>query len=351
MSLKVSPRLGRIFRSALVLFLLCTSVDITFAQFSPPAERPNSLYRIADGIPGPAGIVRKNSQLWVVAENIHRIVGLSQKGQELYSVGNGGCGKVFCNPVGIALDSQGDLYVGDTNDAVIRKVSKISELGSLVETVAGSMSNCGTENAIKGAALCHPAGVVVDKNDDLYVVDTNLHAVRKVTFSPPEVKTIAGNLSCGGADGIGMNASFCRPRGIAIDAANNLYVADTGNSTVRKITPEGVVSTIAGMAGVSGYADGGRAPDGSSTARFSGPTGIAFDNLTGDLYVADTQNATIRKITPDGQVTTVAGKAGITKTAPGTLPGTMAKPRGIAVIGPRQLAISTEGNEVLGISF
>jgi DNA-binding beta-propeller fold protein YncE len=347
---KLSPRLGRIFRSALVLFLLCTSVNMTFAQFSPPAERPNSLYRIADRIPGPAGIVRKNTQLWVVAEDSHRIVVLSQKGQELYSVGNGGCGKVFCYPVGIALDSQGDLYVGDTNDAVIRKVSKSSEFGSLVETVAGHMLNCGTENAINGAALCHPAGVVVDKNDDLYVVDTNLHAVRKIRLES-DVRTIAGNLSCGGVDGPGKDASFCRPRGIAIDAANNLYVADTGNSTVRKITPEGAVSTIAGMAGVSGYADGGRAPDGTSTARFDEPTGIAFDNLTGDLYVADTQNATIRKITPDGQVTTVAGKAGITKTAPGTLPGTMAKPRGIAVIGPRQLAVSTDADEVLGITF
>ena len=349
MSLKLSPRLGRIFRSALVLFLLCANVDMTFAQFSPPAERPNSLYRIADRIPGPAGIVRKNTQLWVVSEDSHRIVALSQKGQELYSVGKD-CGKAFCYPVGIALDSQGDLYVGDTNNAVIRKVSKISEFGSVIETVAGSMLNCGSANAIDGAALCNPAGVVVDRNDDLYVVDKNLHAVRKARLKT-DVKTIAGTLVCGSVDGPGLVASFCRPRGIAIDAANNLYVADTGNSTVRKITPEGVVSTIAGKAGVSGYADGGMAPDNTSTARFNEPTGIAFDNLTGELYVADTQNATIRKITPDGQVTTVAGKAGITKTAPGTLPGTIAKPRGIAVIGPRQLAVSTEANEVLGITF
>ncbi len=350
MLLKLSPRLGRIFRSALVLFLLCTSVDMTFAQFSPPAERPNSLYRIADRIPGPAGIVRKNTQLWVVSETFHRIVAFSQKGQELYSVGKGGCGKVFCYPVGIALDSHGDLYVGDTNNAVIRKVSKISEFGSQVDIVAGKMLNSGSENAIYGAALNNPAGVVVDRNDDLYVVDTNLHAVRKVRLDR-DVRTIAGTLSCGGVDGPGEVASFCRPRGIAIDAANNLYVADTGNSTVRKITPEGAVSTIAGMAGVRGYADGGMAPDKTSTARFNEPSGIAFDNLTGDLYVADTQNATIRKITPDGQVTTVAGKAGITKTAPGTLPGTMAKPRGIAVIGPRQLAVSTDADEVLGITF
>ena len=350
MLLELSPRLGRIFRSALVLFLLCTSVDITFAQFSPPAERPNSLYWIADSFPGPAGIVRKNTQLWVVSERFHRIVALSQKAQELYSVGNGDCGKAFCYPVGIALDSQGNLYVGDTNHSVIRKVSKISAFGSQVENAAGNTFNCGTGNAINGPALCHPAGVVVDKNNDLYVVDENLHAVRKVRLEN-DIKTIAGTLGCGSVDGPGLEASFCRPRGIAIDAANNLYVADTGNSTIRKITPEGIVSTIAGKAGVSGYADGGMSPDGTSTARFNEPTGIAFDNLTGDLYVADTQNATIRKITPDGQVTTVAGKAGVTKTAPGTLPGTMAKPRGIAVIGPKQLAVSTEANEVLGITF
>jgi len=79
MLLKPSSRLGRIFRSALVLFLLCTSVDITFAQFSPPAERPNSLYRIADRISGAAGIVRKNTQLWVVSESFNRIVALSPK--------------------------------------------------------------------------------------------------------------------------------------------------------------------------------------------------------------------------------------------------------------------------------
>nr|WP_314624933.1 hypothetical protein [uncultured Noviherbaspirillum sp.] len=350
MSLAFFSWLGRLSRPFVVLVFLCTGAGIASAQIFTPAERPNSLYRITDGIAGPAGIVRKSAQLWVVSEDSHRIVVLSQKGRELYTIGIS-CGTKFCFPVGIALDSQGSAYIGDSNNAVIRKVSLSSELGSLVETIAGTMYSCGSETAIKGNALCHPAGVVVDANGNLYVVDTNLHVVRKVTFSTGEVKTVAGNYSCGGADGIGMDARLCRPRGIAIDAANNLYVADTGNSTIRKITPEGVVSTVAGMAGVCGYVDGGRAPDGTSTARFCQPGGIAIDNLTGSLYVADTDNNTIRKITPDGQVSTVAGKAGSTRTALGSLPGTIAKPRGIAVIGPNQLAIGTEGNEVLGINF
>jgi DNA-binding beta-propeller fold protein YncE len=350
MSLALFSWLGRLSRPFLVLVFLCTGADIASAQILTPAERPDALYRIAERIAGPAGIVRKNADLWVVSEDNHRVVVFSQKGRVLYSIG-GDCGKVFCFPVGIALDSQGSAYIGDTNNAVIRKVSLSSEMGSYVETVAGTIFGCGTENVINGKALCHPAGVVVDTNDNLYVVDTNLHAVRKVTFSTGEVKTIAGNYSCGKEDAVGMNARLCRPRGIAIDAANNLYVADTGNSTIRKITPEGVVSTVAGMAGACGYADGGRAPDGTSTARFCQPGGIAVDNLTGSLYVADTDNNTIRKITPDGQVSTVAGKSGSKSTVLGPLPGTIAKPRGVAVIGPNQLAIGTEGNEVLGINF
>jgi DNA-binding beta-propeller fold protein YncE len=342
---ELSPRLRRIFRSAVVLFLLCASVDITSAQIFTPAERPNSLYRIAGGIPLPAGILKRNEQLWVVGEYSNSLFVIQPDGRLDHAVG-GQCGSIFCFPVGIALDSKGFLYIGDTNHALVRKF-----LGRSVITVAGQVYGCGVENAISGKSLCHPAGVVVDTNDDLYIVDANLHVVRKVTFSIGEMKTIAGNAGCGSANGIGVKASFCRPRGIAIDAKNNLYVADTGNSIIRKITPEGVVSTVAGMAGECGSVDGGRAPDGTSTARFCEPTGIAVDNLTGNLYVADTRNATIRKITPDEQVTTVAGKAGIKSTALSALPGTIASPRGIAVIGPNQLAISTEANEVLGINF
>lgn len=355
MLLNSSPRLVRIFRRALVLFSLCISVDISSAQIFTPAERPNSLYKVAGGISQPAGIVRRNDQLWVVGEYSHSVFVIQPDGRLAFAFGGQGkdregrytgpCGEL-CFPVGIALDSKGFPYISSTQHAIVRKF-----LGRSVVTVAGQVFGCGLENTINGKSLCHPAGVVVDSNDDLYVVDANLHVVRKVTFSTGEMKTIAGSSSCGGTDGVGVNASLCRPRGIAIDAKNNLYVADTGNSTIRKITPDGVVSTVAGMAGVCGSVDGGRMPDGTSAARFCEPTGIAVDNATGNLYVADTQNATIRKITPDSQVTTVAGKAGISSTTLGTLPGTIARPRGIAVIGPGQLAISTEENEVLGINF
>ena len=356
MLLAISPQLGRIFRKTLILFLLCTSVDLTSAQILSPAERPNALYRIAGNISGPSGLVRRNAQLWVVSQLAHNIVVIQPDGRSSLAIpvmdrrdprGRpvGGCGEL-CLPSGIALDSNGFPAIGDSHHALVRKF-----LGRSVITIAGEVFRCGFENAIIGESLCQPAGLVFDAKDDLYIVDANLHVVRKASFSTGEMKTIAGDYKCAGSDGNGGNASLCRPHGVAIDKKNNLYVADTGNSTIRKITPEGQVSTVAGMAGVCGYVDGGKASDGTSTARFCEPRGIAFDDLTGNLYVADTRNATIRKITSDGQVTTVAGKAGIETTALGVLPGTIARPRDIAVIGVGQLAISTENNEVLGINF
>ena len=105
----------------------------------------------------------------------------------------------------------------------------------------------------------------------------------------------------GNADGAGIDAHFGAPTGVAVDSAGNLYVADTGNHTIRKVAPTGVVTTLAGTAGMDGSADGTGA-----AARFSSPTGIAVDSA-GNVYVADQSNSTIRKLTPTGIVTTLAG--------------------------------------------
>ncbi|MFZ2650894.1 MAG: hypothetical protein WA210_12410, partial [Burkholderiaceae bacterium] len=142
------------------------------------------------------------------------------------------------------------------------------------------------------------------------------------------VTTLAGSARFpGGADGTGAAARFFGPQGVATDSASNVYVADTSNHTMRKITPAGVVSTLAGSAFVSGSADGTGA-----AARFNSPEGVATDSA-GNVYVADTSNHTIRKITPAGVVSTVAGTPGRGAFVPGPLPGVLSFPRALAVSG------------------
>ena len=147
------------------------------------------------------------------------------------------------------------------------------------------------------AILADPFGIAVAEDGNVYVADAGeSNNIRKIT--PEGVSTLAGG-SEGFADGTGRDASFNTPSGLAIDADGNLYVADTGNNRIRKVTPQGVVSTIAGD-GTAGYVDGAAAQ-----ARFNGPIGVAVDKQ-GNVYVADTYNDRLRKISADGQVTTLA---------------------------------------------
>src|SRR5207302_1119435 len=139
---------------------------------------------------------------------------------------------------------------------------------------------------------------------NIYVGDRANNTIRKITSSGV-VTTLAGStVPFGNADGTGSAARFRSPKGVAIDNGGNVYVADLGNNTIRKITSAGVVTTLAGSAGSNGSADGT-----GSAARFAGPTGVATDR-GGNVYVADNRNHTIRKITSSGVVTTLAGSAG-----------------------------------------
>ena len=170
-----------------------------------------------------------------------------------------------------------------------------------VTTLAGS-GNAGTANGTGTAAeFENPTSAVVDANGNIFVTDRTNDVIRRIT---PEgvVTTFAGSGTAGFADGTGTAARFNNPSGIAIDASGNLYVADRDNHNIRRITPAGVVTTLAG----STTAQNGTTNATGTAARFNGPTGVAVD-ASGNVFVADASNHRIRRVTPAGVVTTFAG--------------------------------------------
>jgi len=212
----------------------------------------------------------------------------------------------FNGPAGIAVSGGSNLYVADDNNNTIRKMT-LTGTNWAVSTFAGLAGVYGdADGATNNARFHSPIGVAVDGSGNVYVADANNNEVRKITTSGV-VSTFAG-VSTGSTDGPGTNALFWSTAAVALDAQDNVYVADYYNCTIRKITTNDVVSTIAGLAGNIGSADGT-----NSDARFYYPSDIALDSQ-GNVYVADAYNSTIRKITPVGTnwvVTTIAGQAGV----------------------------------------
>ncbi|MBI2949737.1 MAG: hypothetical protein HYY23_19065 [Verrucomicrobia bacterium] len=230
----------------------------------------------------------------------------------------------FSAPAGLAVDAAGNVYVADGGDSTIRKITPVGVVSTLAGLAGGYPGD--TDGIGSAARFALPTGVAVDSAGNVYVGDSENHAIRKITPGGV-VSTLAGLAGfAGSADGTGANARFASPLGVAVDNAGNVYVADSGNSTIRKITPGGVVSTLAGLAGTGGSADGT-----GSAARFAGPRGVTVDS-SGNVYVADTYNQTIRKITSGGIVSTLAGLPGHPGSADGT--GSAARfgwPFGVAV--------------------
>lgn len=214
--------------------------------------------------------------------------------------GPGGAAR-FKNPTGVAVDAAGNVYVANFGSHTIRKITS----SGVVSTFAGAVGNNGSNDGTGSAALFDgPSGVAVDSAGNLYVADYFNFTIRKITPSRV-VTTLAGSPRQGGStDGTGSAARFNRPNSVAVDAQNNIYVADSSNHTIRKITPGGVVTTLAGLADQPGSANGTGA-----AARFFYPFGVSVD-AADNVYVADAGNHTIRKITPLGVVTTPAGLAG-----------------------------------------
>jgi uncharacterized protein (TIGR03437 family) len=210
-------------------------------------------------------------------------------------------------PYAVWVDSSGNIYFAENGDSKIRKVTVGSTTPSSTSNIINTVAGTGTagfsgdgSSAVKGQ-LNFPTGVAVDSSSNIYIADSLNHRIRKVSGS--NISTIAGNgmLSYSGDGGMATAAQLNTPQAVAADSSGNFYIADTFNNVVRKVTAAGVVSTIAGN-GTAGFGgDGGAA----TSAQLNGPQGIAVDT-GGNLYVADTQNARVRKIS-GGAISTVAG--------------------------------------------
>ena len=230
----------------------------------------------------------------------------------------------FGMPRGVAVDGAGNVYVADSGNCTIRKVTA----AGVVTTLAGLAGPGGWQDGTGGAArFSNPGGVAVDSAGNVYVADKGNNSIRKVTAAGV-VTTLAGSAEdfYGSVDGTGSAARFNYPCGVVVDSAGNVYVADSGNCTIRKVTAAGVVTTLAGLPGNSGSEDGT-----GSAARFNLPSGVAVDSA-GNVYVADWRNNTIRLISPAGVVTTIGGTAGRMGSADGIGPAAQfARPFGIAL--------------------
>jgi hypothetical protein len=227
----------------------------------------------------------------------------------------------FRIPCAVAVDDAGNIYVADSGNSTIRKLALLGT-NWVSSTIAGLAGHSGSADGTNSdARFQYPAGIAVDGVGNVYVVDASNDTIRKLTLVGTNwvTSTIAGLAgNSGSADGTNSDARFQYPAGIAVDSVGNVYVADASNDTVRKLTLVGtnwVTSTIAGLAGKWGSNDGV-----NSMARFAGPLGVTVDSR-GNLYVADTDNSTIRKLTPKGSdwvTSTIVGLAGSSGSADGT---------------------------------
>jgi len=257
----------------------------------------------------PHGVaVDKLGNVYIGDNGNHAVLKVATNGVVTLIAGNGSVGfkdgngtnASFDKASDLVLDARGNIILADSygNNSGNNAMRKISPSG-VVTTLAGN-GTAGFKDGIgTNANFSIPNAIDIDKYDNIYAAELSNHAIRKIDTNGV-VTTLAGNGTAGFKDGIGTNASFRGPLGVAVDLSGNIYVGDTGNNAIRKIDTNGVVTTIAGN-GTAGFKDGI-----GTNASFNAPNGLRVDKSY-NIYVVDTGNNVIRKIDTNGVVTTIAG--------------------------------------------
>jgi len=272
----------------------------------------------SNAAPGPPGSVKASAV--AVTRTVSTLAGQATGG---FAEGTGEAAK-FSEPSGVAVDTLGTVYVADKANHRIRKISP----AGVVTTFAGTGATAFAEGNPGTATFFLPIGIAIHTSGFVYVADSGNNRIRKVTPSGI-VATLAGSATGDWADGNGASAKFFGPSGIAVDSASNVYVGDTINQRIRIVTPAGDVTTIAGS-GAADFINGTGAG-----AAFKYPSGVAVAN--GTVVVCDASNERIRKVTSAGQASTLAGSGAFTPFADGI---------GVAATfnSPQGVALDTDGN-------
>lgn len=278
-----------------------SSGDTTTAPAPTPTPTPSSSFSVGGGIVGllgASGLTLVNgSETMSVSPNATAFTLANKVAQGAsYSVSIGTQPKgLVCN----VSNASGTMAQAAVVTLAVNCTPVQGKSPFTVSTFAGSDGQTLVDGVGSSARFDHATGIAMDGAGNKYVTDSGTHTVRKISSSGV-VTTLAGNGAAGFVDGIGAAARFNTPMGVAVDGAGNVYVADTSNNAIRKITPSGAVTTLAGM-GPPGLVDAV-----GSAAQFNQPYGITVD-AAGTVYVGDTNNRAIRKITPSGAVSTLAG--------------------------------------------